>query len=79
MADYMEIVRRHMARMKASPSVASEEVDAPSAEDSMQAALAEVETACRCSKHPFPHIHSREDRQKAIREWNRDSGHKWVQ
>jgi hypothetical protein len=39
----------------------------------------EVEPACRCSKWPFPHLHSREDRQKAIREWNRDSVHKWVQ
>jgi hypothetical protein len=35
-----------------------------------------LETACRCSRWPFPHLHSREDRERAIREWNRDSRHK---
>jgi hypothetical protein len=32
-----------------------------------------VETACRCDKWPFPHIHSRNDRAAAIRLWNRES------
>src|SRR5271165_4781481 len=27
----------------------------------------EVETTCRCSKWPFPHVHSDEDRQKSNR------------
>src|ERR1039457_4632593 len=35
-----------------------------------------LETACRCSRWPFPHLHSREHRERAIREWNRDSRHK---
>ena len=40
-----------------------------------------VEPACRCAKWPFPHVHSREDRQRAIDAWNRDSRHKvdWIQ
>ncbi len=35
----------------------------------------EVEPACRCALHDFPHIHSQEDRERAIQAWNRDS--KW--
>lgn len=44
-------------------------------------AKAEVETACRCSIYPFPHVHGREDRRRAIEQWNRDSRHKveWIQ
>ena len=50
------------------------------APDNLPADVA-LETACRCSKWAFPHIHSREDRERAIREWNRDSPHKvkWTQ
>ena len=32
-----------------------------------------VKPACRCSRWMFPHIHSQEDRERATREWNRDS------
>jgi len=39
------------------------------------AVRAPVKPACRCSKRTFPHIHTQEDRARAIREWNRDS--KW--
>jgi hypothetical protein len=35
----------------------------------------EVGPACRCAKWDFPHIHSQDDRERAIRAWNRDS--KW--
>ena len=35
----------------------------------------EVEPACRCAQRDFSHIHSHYDRDRAIREWNRDS--KW--
>ena len=35
----------------------------------------EVERACQCPQWNFPHIHSQKDRERAIREWNRDS--KW--
>lgn len=41
-----------------------------------------LETACTCGKYSFPHIHNREDRHKAIQNWNRDSQHKiakWIQ
>lgn len=50
------------------------------APDNLPADVA-LETACRCSKWPFPHLHSREDREHAIREWNQDSRHKvdWIQ
>ena len=41
----------------------------------------EIEVACRCSKWQFPHVHSQEDRSRAIEAWNRDSRHKveWTQ
>jgi hypothetical protein len=41
----------------------------------------ETEVACRCSKRQFPHVHSQEDRSRAIEAWNRDSRHKveWTQ
>jgi hypothetical protein len=42
--------------------------------DNLQTDVA-LETACRCSKRAFPHIHSPEDRQAAIRRWNRESRH----
>jgi hypothetical protein len=35
-----------------------------------------VEVACRCSARPYPHIHSPEDKKRAIDAWNRDSKHK---
>jgi hypothetical protein len=35
-----------------------------------------VPIACRCSVRPYPHIHSPEDRRRAIAAWNRDSMHK---
>jgi hypothetical protein len=40
-----------------------------------------VEPACRCAKWPFPHVHSPEDRRRAINPWNRNSQHKveWIQ
>ena len=49
--------------------------------DGELAADVAIETACCCSKWSFPHIHSRGDREHAIREWNRDSRHKveWIQ
>jgi hypothetical protein len=48
-------------------------------EDSGNPAAVEAEVACRCSKWSFLHVHGHEDRQKAIREWNRDLRHKWIQ
>lgn len=44
------------------------------AKDDAQSTV-EVPPACRCSKWSFPHFHSPEDRQVAIRRWNRESRH----
>ena len=38
-----------------------------------------IPVACRCSAKPYAHIHSLADRCEAVREWNRDSKHKFVE
>jgi len=89
MADYLAVARRALATLPEPPSTKEPEPSKPSFEgfegvipvqireigDEQPADVA-IEAACRCSKRAFPHIHSREDREHAIREWNRDSRHK---
>ena len=77
MADYLETARRVLSTFSNPPS----EEAMPSERDSPLEEAVQVETACRCAKWPFPHVHSREDRQRAIDAWNRDSRHKvdWIQ
>lgn len=83
-ADYLAIARRTLARLQEpEPAPAPREGASQRVEDSVEQQSPDVamETPCRCSKWPFPHLHNRGDREYAIREWNRDSRHKveWIQ
>jgi len=81
MADYLASARRVLAAVSAPAGPehvipeSSSELDSPSEENE------KLEAACPCAKWPFPHVHSREDRQCAIDAWNRDNRHKveWIQ
>ena len=81
MADYLASARRVLATLSAPAGPervipeSSSELDSPPEEH------VKLEAACRCAKWPFSHVHSREDRQRAIDAWNRDNRHKveWIQ
>lgn len=47
------------------------------AKDALEVRL--VPIACRCSARRYPHIHSLQDRKRAIAEWNRDSAHQIIE
>lgn len=76
MASYLEIARRALERLQGSALLKEPEAEEVLQEQPEQPSeVVQVETACRCAKWPFAHIHNAEDRARAIREWNRDS--KW--
>jgi hypothetical protein len=74
---YQQSVQREgSADLSSAPSV-----DCEKSERSEKRSVELVEVPCRCSKWAFPRIHCREDRERAIREWNWYSRHKleWIQ